>query len=857
MRPLPELLSPAGSREALEAAIAAGADAIYLGGKRFGARKFSENFGDSALAEAINYAHLRGVRVYVTVNTLIRENELHDVGEYLVRLYEVGVDAVLLQDLGIMLLASCIVPDLERHASTQMTIHNAPGLVWAKNAGFRRAVLAREVSLNEIKDMKAQGIGVEVFVHGALCYSYSGQCLLSSAIGGRSGNRGMCAQPCRKPYVLLKGEKDQYGRPMGLAAQPLKEKFLISTRDLCTYRHLDRIVRSPVSSLKIEGRMKSPEYVAIVTSIYRKALDAIAKGKWVPSDEDERDLALAFNRSFTKGHLLEATDVMGRAASDNRGVLIGSVTSFEASKGEVSVRLVGPLSPERGDGLVFQAPGQEVGLVVQKSVNRDGMLRLTVPERIKPGARVYLTGSTALAKKAQEIIASKRTEIVLDLSLTWAGMRPQVVASLPGGKSVSVTASFLMEKAKNRPLARQQIESQLRRTGTTPFVVRRINMDYNEDLFAPLSALNQLRRDILKRAEEELLLNGRPSNEKVEMARARLMEMKQSGYMPSSDSVSLPSATAAGKGLSLAVYADSLETVRGAVQAGCDRVYFEPSLGYHENRSDRMGRAEELLDEAAAICKMVPLIWKLPRITRPSFLSISAPLLAKSGLHGVMVENVGALQAALEIEPHLRIYGGMGLNVCNHMTVQALAPQLAFITLSPELSMRQLTGTVAAARRLSNSPGMELVVHGSLEVMIAEDCVPCLAGGTPEKGSRSQAKFDSQAFWGLQDMRRIFPLRVDEDFRTHIFNSAETCLVDLMPEIVSAGLNGIALDARGRTLEYAQKMTEAYKTAISLTEKGSGNLRQELISLKEAIVPLTIGGITHGHFIKGLKDEIS
>jgi putative protease len=224
-----------------------------------------------------------------------------------------------------------------------------------------------------------------------------------------------------------------------------------------------------------------------------------------------------------------------------------------------------------------------------------------------------------------------------------------------------------------------------------------------------------------------------------------------------------------------------------------------------------------------------------------------------------MVENVGALQKVLEMQSHLSLYGGMGMNVCNHMTVRALSPPLAFITLSPELSSRQLTGTVAASRTLSNSPGLELVVQGNLEVMIAEDCIPCLAAGKPEtdKISRRGEKFNSQAFWGLQDMRRVFPLRLDDEFRTHIFNSAETCLLDLMPEIISTGIDGIALDARGRTSEYARKMTEAYRTAIGLTEKGGRNLRQELIVLKEEIVPITIGGITHGHFIKGLKDEIS
>ncbi|MDQ1261404.1 MAG: family peptidase [Euryarchaeota archaeon] len=852
MKKLPELLAPAGSPEALAAAIAAGADAVYLSGKRFGARKFAANFDETALAKAIDYAHLADVKVYVTVNTLIRENELSDVAEYLLRLYEMGADAVLLQDLGASLLAGQIVPELERHASTQMTIHNKEGALWAYRAGFKRAVLAREVSLDEIKEMdremrqrqgkeiKSPPIGLEIFVHGALCYSYSGQCLLSSAIGGRSGNRGMCAQPCRKPYVLLRGEKDRYGRPAGLAAAAQRERFLISTRDLCVYKHLDRIVRSPVESLKIEGRMKSAQYVAVVTSIYKRALQTISRGKWSPSPEDERDLALSFNRDFTEGHLLGARDVMGREMSDNRGILIGSVASFDVQRGEAAVRLSGPFCPEKGDGLVFQSPGQEMGLVVQKVVQKDGMLRLMTPERVRPGAKVYLTGSSALAKNAQEIIASAKKEIALDLTLTWQEGTPLLQATLPDGKTVQVRADFKMEKAKNQPTSRQQIESQMLRTGGTSFVVHRISMDYAGDLFAPLGALNQLRRNLLEKVQEALLEKRRPTKEKVETARYLLKEMNLSV----STSAAAPGSSV-GRIPSLAVYADSLETVRGAIEGGCRRIYFEPVLGWE--KKDRAAKAAKLIDEAKAICGKVPLIWKWPKITHADFFKFAGPLLAKANIDGVMVENVGAMQAAMESRPDVRLLGASGLNVCNHLTVQALAPPLELLTLSPELSARQLADTLAAVRLPSDGAKMELMVQGSQEVMVAEDCMP-LPGKT---------EYDAKEFWGLQDMRRIFPLRLDDDRRTHIFNSAETCLLDQMPEIFAIGLDGVALDARGRTQEYARNVTEIYRKAIDLTEKGGETLRQDLESLKESIRPLALGGITHGHFQKGLKDEIS
>ena len=844
MRKLPELLAPAGSPEALRSAIAAGADAVYLGGKRFGARKFATNFDEPAISEAIDYAHLRGVRVYVVVNTLVREDELMDAAEYLVRLYEMGTDAVLLQDLGVAALARLLVPELERHASTQMTIHNREGLLYAARAGFKRAVLAREVTLDEIKkwesEKQSSGLGREVFVHGALCYCYSGQCLLSSAIGGRSGNRGMCAQPCRKPYVLLRGKLDEYGRPVSLAAEPQKESYLISTRDLSVYRHLDRIVRSPVQSLKIEGRMKSPEYVAVVTSIYRRALDSIARGSWSASLEDERDLALAFNRDFTDGHLLSARDVMGRKASDNQGFLIGSVASYDLQRSEAVVRLCGTLTLEKGDGLVIQAPGQEMGLVVQNVFQKDGLLRLKTPERVRPGAKVYLTGSIALNRKAQAIINSGKTEIPIDLTISWEDGTGRVEGRLQTGQKIEVKAGFKMEKAVNQPITRQQIESQMRRTGGTPFVIRKIDMDYPGDLFAPLGALNQLRRDLLAKAEKALLERHRPTVEKVVRARDRLKEMRLACHPAFAEG-------RIGRVPTLAVYANSLETVEGAFEGGCRRIYFEPLLHLGE-QGNRANETRKKLEEARAICQSadVELIWKWPKITRADFLEFARLLLNDVEADGIMVENVGDVEAILAASPKSRIYGATGLNVWNHLTIQALAPPLQRLTLSPELSRDQLACTVAAAREIGGVPELELMVQGNLEVMVTEDCLLSLARKKTEPGD----------FWGLQDFKRIFPLQMDEDGRTHIFNSTETCLLDLMPELFRIGLDGIAVDARGRTRKYAREMTEIYQKAIEITNAG-GASQEGLQALKEQIRPMALGGITYGHFIKGLKDEIS
>ena len=296
----------------------------------------------------------------------------------------------------------------------------------------------------------------------------------------------------------------------------------------------------------------------------------------------------------------------------------------------------------------------------------------------------------------------------------------------------------------------------------------------------------------------------------------------------------------------IAVYADSLETVEGAIEGGCRRIYFEPLPG---EQKDHTKRIREKLEEAWAVCRNAgtELIWKWPKITGADFLKDAPRLINEVDVDGIMVENIGDVQAVLAARPKARIYGGSGLNVWNHLTIQALAPHLQRLTLSPELSRDQLACTVAAASQLDSAPKLELMVQGNLEVMVTKDCVLSLARRKPEPGD----------FWGLQDFKRIFPIRVDEEGRTHIFNSVETCLLDLMPDLFRIGLDGIAIDARGRTRKYAQEMTEIYLKAIEITNAGSPALDGDLQALKEDARARSLGGITTGHFLRGLKEELS
>jgi putative protease len=836
---LPELLAPAGSPEALAAAVAAGADAIYLAGRRFGARHYAANFSDEELRSAIDYAHLRGVRVYVTTNILIRDAELPDVVRYLLWLYEIGADAVLVQDAGVAALAREVVPDLPLHASTQMTILNREGVARAAREGFSRVVLARELGLPEIEgiaeDAEARGVGIEVFAHGALCYSYSGQCLLSSVIGGRSGNRGTCAQPCRKAYRLMTGEMDDLGRPVKLRVVPTKDRYLLSTRDLAIYPFLDRLVRAPVVSLKIEGRMRSAGYVATVVRIYRRALDAIGAGEgWAPTPEDMQDLALAFNREFTEGYILGASEIMARDRPGNRGVLLGTVTAFDPQRQEATVRLAGNLVPRSGDGLAFcmDDPDQDVGAVVRGTPPiHHGRVRLSLPAPVAPGTRVFLTRSADLEERAKQVIEQPLQPIPIDLTVTWEDGTPCFEGWVPGrgGEPVRVVyrSDLQMEPARNRPLAAEDIAAQFERTGGTPFTIRRMDLHYPGGLFAPLGELNRIRRAFIERVEETLLAAWRPGTDAVCASRERAGK--------AISGLTRPVERGRQKQLPLvSVYTDTLQGVEAAVRGGARVVYLEPCIL----------PTPAFLEEAAAVCREggAVFVWKWPSITRRRFLDATMPLLPAlydAGVHVVMVSGTGAADAVRRAEPRMRLVGAAGLNVWNHRTAQVLAPLFLRCTVSPELAAADLA---RLAERMGGSLELEVLVQGNVEAMVTEDrLVAAVTGEEP----------DSNRFLGLQDRRgHIFPLRTDSESRTYIANAVELCLIDHLPRIAGMGIDTIAIDARGRGARYAGDMARIYLAAIDAVARGETGV---LDALKAEVKVRALGGITGGHFVRGLS----
>jgi putative protease len=858
---LPELLAPAGSMESLIAAVSAGADAVYLSGRRFGARFYAANFDDEELKQAVEHSHVRGVKVYVTLNTLVHDDELPEVVQRLVWLYEAGVDAVLMQDIGAISLARSVVPNLPVHASTQMTLHNREGVQWACEQGMKRVVLARELSAQEVYDIGKTAecnTELELFIHGALCYCYSGQCLFSSLIGGRSGNRGMCAQPCRKPYRLVSGNKDDFGRPRQLREVGLTSSYLLSPHDLCVYPYLDKVVRLPVVSLKIEGRMKSPEYVATVVSIYRHALDMLGEGRWHPTEEDITELLMAFNRGFTSGYLMgeRGRALMGLDRPDNRGVRIGSVVAYNGTSSRARVHLEGTLIPEPGDGLVISgSPGgdEAVGVVIRHPPDlHRGCIEIKVPCSVSPGADVYMTRQKRLSEKLKTIMGPKRggiySALPVEISLWWEDGVPILRGTvfLPGDTHIEVDFHgwFRMEPARSRPLKPDQIAALMKRTGGTPFVIKSLNLSYPGNLFAPLSEMNDLRRAFISRLEEAIIRSYIPSPDDIAVSRERCMKVSGELLDPH------PSVSTSDRPL-LAAYVNSIGALKGALEGGCAHIYYETGGGCGH------GSFCEHLEDACALCERYGayLVWKWPRITRRDFLDRAVQDLKRTGVggfNGIMVENVGAARAVRRVLPDIPLYGSAGLNVFNHRTAWELGRDFFRVTISQELRSDQIRRLAQFVRQRFEGPALEYIVHGAAELVVSENSLLSTVLGEDTPGHPD----NNDSWWGIEDSKgHIFPVVVDPEGRTHIYNGVETCLIDYLPDLCAAGIDALAIDARNRTGAYAREVVARYVAALDLVLGNDPDMYRKLEKLKKELKVFAFGGITTGHFLSGLLDR--
>lgn len=483
----PELLAPAGSIDALYAAIEAGCDAVYLSGKKYGARSFASNFSDSELIDAIKYSHLYGVRVYVTVNTIIYEEEVDDFIKYIDFLHSNDVDAIIMQDIGMVDLVRKLYPNLEIHISTQMHVHNLEGVKFFEEMGLKRVVLARETSIDTIRSIKKNSnVDIEVFVHGALCVSYSGQCLMSSLIGGRSGNRGACAQCCRLPYDLISGGK-----------KVNRDKYLISTKDLMTLNHIGELIECGIDSFKIEGRMKRSEYVYLVVSLYRKAIDSYFDLGYVDiNDDDIFSLKKIFNRGFTDGYLFNEKYIVNSKRPNHIGVEIGKVVDYK--NGYVFVKLSSDLNVHDGIRIVGK---KDVGLSIDKMfINRNaiehasnGCIVSFKCDFVDKDSVVLKTTDYLQINDIDERINLKSRKVLVS-GLIKLNKGSQIYMELSDGiNSVSIS-DYIVEEAIKRSISRSDVVKQIDRLGGTVFKFKELNVIMDDDIFVPVSILNDIRR---------------------------------------------------------------------------------------------------------------------------------------------------------------------------------------------------------------------------------------------------------------------------------------------------------------------------------------------------------------------------
>lgn len=509
----PELLAPCGSMDALKAAVSAGADAVYLGGIRFGARAFASNFGENELIEAVKYCHLRDVKVYVTVNTLVYEHEINDLRSYLQFLYDANVDAVIVQDFGVFQILRTEFPDFEVHCSTQMHIHNQAGVQFMKKMGASRIVLARETPIELIAECAKEGIEIEVFVHGALCVCYSGQCLFSSFHGGRSGNRGECAQPCRKGYQLLNQDTHEIIQTKG--------EYLLSPKDLWTIDHVKELVEAGISSFKIEGRMKRPEYVGEIVRIYRKTIDDVLNhGSASVSDDERESMLKLFNRQMTTGHIFHKTgyELMNPVRPNHLGIPLGKV--IKVSKGRIQIQLCHDLN--QNDGIRILSKWEDTGLLASRivvhgklvnSAKAGDLIEIETSLKIKcrSNDRVVLTTDRLQCEQiSKEILKEKRFPV--DMFFTAViGERAQLVMT-DGHHSVIVLSEEIIQKAQKQNVTEEKIRTQLSKLNDSVYTLEHFEKTGDEEIFFSLKMLNQMRREAVELMNQKRLEFSRTMN---------------------------------------------------------------------------------------------------------------------------------------------------------------------------------------------------------------------------------------------------------------------------------------------------------------------------------------------------------
>ena len=826
---LSELLAPAGSYEVLVIAVNAGADAVYFAGQNYGARAFAKNFTLEEIEKATTYAHLNNVKVHVTVNTLVNNFEIIDVIHYLFKLYQIGVDAVIVQDFGIIQLLKTLIPDLEVHASTQMALSNYTSIKWAYENNIKRIVLPREKSVRDIKkihdqlEKESMDIELEAFGHGALCYCVSGNCYMSSYNSGRSGNRGACAQPCRREYRLK-----YRGYNIG-------NGFLLSTHDLATYNNIKAIEDAGVTSLKLEGRMKSGDYIGTIVNSYRNIIDG-NPGDW------EKDLHLVFNRQFTNGYIMndQPGDVMGRGSSGHEGLYIGDITNIDGTKVTIEIKNKEiPVILEKGDGIAFKYNGKIKGIYLENIIKQDeNEIIIDTTRLVKVGTEVFISYSAktheSLKQFKNESIKSK-----IPVSVTF-NFQKDLTASIKveyyiDDELINFRHKGIarFEEAKNRPITQESIIKQLEKTGGTPFYMENIKFnDMPNNLFIPISGLNKIRREILDKAQELLLNHYTPTKKSIKATRKRLQEFEDN-Y----NSYENKRNTKA----KLSLFANDLAQVKAANRFDLKRIYFDANCLYN-NPQDYYKNIKDMLKEAIQMAPEIELVWVLTSFINEEELIKANEIVKELESEGFIISVMGD-SPGMEKIFDCAIYGNHNLNVWNSYAVENLSKFNGLI-LSSELSGREIK-EITRKNYIKNTD-LEMIVHGNLEVIVSKDDFSNLNEG------RDFIIGNNADYATLEDKKRKkFKYKVFFDYnkQNHILNKDCLCLIEEMNEIKTLNLDNLIIDCRYSNEKYTKSILSIYNDSL-------GDISQEeLTKFKYDIMDLSQSYINKGNYIEGRLHE--
>ena len=806
-----ELLAPAGTMENFMAALESGADAIYLGGKVFNARAHAANFGIDELREAVRLAHILDVSVYVTVNILIGDTELKDLEQYIKDLDSIGVDAIIVQDLAVAEIAKRVAPNIHLHGSTQMTAATLDAVRFYESLGFTRVVLARELSLKEIqhicKHCKAE---IEVFVHGALCVCYSGQCLMSSFIGGRSGNRGACAQPCRLPYELLDSN--------GESVLPKHEAYLLSPKDLNYSEYMNELVAAGVTSFKVEGRMKKVSYVRQVIGTYREILDEASI-----HENQRKALASGFNRGFSTAYL---EDTVGRqmmtvVAPNHQGKPIGESYT---KKGEVYLSLTEPI--EQGSLVkILQSNGSVTYYTVDDEWTcvSDTLYKGRPAEGLAVG-QLYLasTPKNTKSRGLQEFTRKYDMSVYLSVGSNGETNYTELTAILDSGLSVTVTNEYVPAIANKVPTSLEKVTEQLGRLGNTLFKLSYVDIPDGPYMW-PASVLNALRRDAVTALETALITHHVESWQALQVTGDVDYDFKAQHEL-SYDTCPMISARV-----------DEIEGVKAAISGGAQKIVFGG------DRLSRTPYALSVYDEVARLCAQSDVIctFATPRVVKDDEVEAykhTLEAIVQAHPDSISIHVPQALLWLRELGYTGAIEADTGLNIFNTPTLHFWEQlHMSCVNPSQELTLKQITELA----KHSHVP-IETMIHGYTEMMISEYCAIASFVGT---GSKVNCPMPCvKESYSLKDRKgEIFPIRTDPYCRMHIMNSHEMDMRAYVPMLLQKGISILRVDGRHMKPSYVKDIVSQYVGIATGTMEAPP---KKIDSQGESI--------TRGHYFRGI-----